>query len=91
VVARSRELEEEEQEDQEREEEEEVAPVAGDLLRHPKCGRGTVRRNAEDEVLVVRRPGGGTAPLARSHMKLLRTGTTEEGNAIYRLSVIRPV
>ena len=69
VVARSRELEEEEQEDQEREEEEEVDPVAGDILNHPKFGRCTVLRNDEDEVLVVRRPGGGTAPqIGRAHV-----------------------
>lgn len=85
AISRSRELEEEDIE-----EEDDVEPMPGDVVNHPKFGRCVVLGMDEDERVMVRRPGGGKAALARSHMKLHRTGTTDEGKAIYRLVVTRP-
>lgn len=62
----------------------------GDVLQHPRFGDCTVYNVDDDERVLVRRPGGGTAALARSHMKLSPSGTTDDGNSMYRIAVIRP-
>ncbi|MBM4320500.1 MAG: hypothetical protein FJ125_11205 [Deltaproteobacteria bacterium] len=87
AITRSRELEEEE----DGEEQDDIDPMPGDVVNHPKFGRCVVLGTDEDERVMIRRPGGGKAALARSHMKLHRTGTTDEGKAIFRMVVTRPL
>ena len=81
ALSRSLELDQEEDED--------IDLMQGDLLEHPKFGKCVVLNVDEDERITVRRPGGGRATLALSHMKLFASGTTETGKTIYRLTMIR--
>ncbi len=85
AIKRSEELDQDDED-----EDEEIELRKGDILAHPRFGRCTVLSIDEDERVVVRRPGGGTAALARTHMKLYPSGSTEQGQTIYRLSVVRP-
>ncbi len=83
ALSRSIELDEEEDED-------DIELMRGDVLIHPKFGECKVLYVDDDERVWIRRPGGGKAALAMSHIRLKAAGSTKGGQAIYSIRLVRP-